>query len=217
MYFCDCAGSWAVEKRFLCSGAQASLLAQLAQACKHENCQDDSSILHLQSRRTTFTCPHGEEEYTFAEWDPKLYAVGEKPANGITITDYVNPTDSDCQQPAILNDVNSADPSEDILRCDCNALVLAMDGSTDSSVSVCDVTNNGANYPRLELTFDDPQDIVAVTFQNIGNGYTQFAYTTEAGLFAIVQIPNEGRYSPSVVNLTQQSVSPENVKVITVL
>ena len=52
------------------------------------------------------TCQHGEEEYTFADWAPKLYNKNDVPAPGITITGFTA-DDPACQQPAILNDTNS--------------------------------------------------------------------------------------------------------------
>ena len=192
-------------------------MAQLAQACKHENCQEDSSILQLQSRSTSFTCPHGEEEYTFEEWTPKLYAVGEKPANGITITNFMD-GDPSCQLIAILSDVNSGGSGQQILACDCNALVQASDGSSNALVQPCTARGNRLwGSPKIELTFDEPQDIVSATFQNVVVPFeTTFSYTNGADESVEIAVPNQGRSNPSVLDLTSETVKPQSVKRITV-
>ena len=82
-------------------------------------------------------------------------------APGITITGFTAEEER-CQQPAILSAANSGGESTDILACDCSALVMAAEGSTDASVGAC---AGGVLYafriderPTIELTFDQPQD-----------------------------------------------------------
>ena len=208
---------------FICGketdSVQASLLAQLAEACKHQNRQDDSSILQLQSRSTTFTCPHGEEDYTFADWVPKLYAVGDKPASGVTITNFLEGSPS-CQLIAILSDSNSGGSSgaAQILECDCNALIQAADDSSDASVNPCRARDNRLQgYPTIELTFDEPQDILSATFQNVVAPWsTVLSYTNSADETVEIPVPDQGRSNPSVVDLTEEIVRPQGVKIIKV-
>ena len=117
------------------------------------------------------TCPHGEEEYTFADWAPKLYTTDDVPANGITITGFTVDDGTNCKQPAILSDANSGGGSTDILACNCNALIMASDDSTDALAAPCSASNAvdpRFDYrPTIEMTFDEPQDIVEVTFYNV--------------------------------------------------
>ena len=183
---------------------QASCLAQLAWACKPGKCHEESGFLQLQSR-STMTCPHGEEEYTFKDWAPGLYTTGDVPDSGITITGFS--AGQGCLQPAILNADNDAEDSG-ILACTCNALVMAEQGSTNENVYAC---TRGSRFRQLiELSFQEPQDIVQVTFYN-ANADNAFFYTTSGGDTVEVSIPREGTGQPSVVDLTEQAIKPESV------
>ena len=178
--------------------------------------------MQRQSRRT-MTCPHGEEEYTFADWAPKLYTTDDVPANGITITGFTVDDGTNCKQPAILSDANSGGGSTDVLACNCNALIMAEAGSTDALAGACSggfaADRRTDSRPTIEMTFDEPQDIVEVTFYNVvvnsGPG-NQFLYTTTAGDTVTVDMPEQGRFNPSVVDLTQEEIKPESVTKIEV-
>ena len=164
------------------------------------------------------TCAHGEEEYTFADWLPRLYTTGSVPANGITITGFTA-EHSKCQQPAILSRSNSnGSPRDDeIMACDCNALIMARDGSDQARVGVCPLRlPSDSEIPTIELTFDEPQDIVEVTFFNADLPGNEFIYTTTAGETVVVTMPDAGISEPSVVDLTQEEIAPESVTKIEV-
>ena len=203
------------DLRFVVSAAcEASLCQQLAQACKQENCREDSSILQLQSHQNAMTCPHGEEEYTLSTWEPKLYTTGDVPAPGISIKQF---TPGRCKQPAILSSSNSqgvASQDQGILACSCSALVLATEASTNESVTVCGPSGKN-QFGEITLAFDDPQDILSVTFQNVQAGPLEsFYYTTTSDDVVQVEIPSVGYANPSVLNLANQEIKPQNVKEI---
>ena len=161
------------------------------------------------------TCPHGEEEYTLSTWAPKLYTTGDVPAPGITIKQF---WPGNCGQPAILSSANSpglASQDQAILACNCNALVLCRIGNTDESVTVCGSATKWTGDAGIALAFDEPQDILSVTFQNTevpGSAY--FTYTTTSDDTVQLVIPTGGYSNPSVLDLSQQEIIPANVKEI---
>ena len=175
-------------------------------------------MLHLRTNQTAMTCPHGEEEYTLATWEPKLYTTGDVPAPGITIS-QVWP--GQCQGPAILSsaNVNPAGTSQDqgILACDCSALVLARNTSTDDSVIVCGGAAGRQKWgerPGIALAFDEPQDILSVTFQSVGSDVAEFYYTTTSDDTVQVPVTISGYGISVVLNLAEQEIQPQNVKEI---
>ena len=211
---------WNSDKGSEFGVCQASCLALLAWACKRGNCHEESAVLQLQPRRES-PCLYGEEEYTFDDWASKLYARGESPVSGITITDYIT-TEPICQQPAILSDANSGGGSSTILACNCSALIFAEDGSSNSLVEACNAALAGPaqiqiqSRPEIELTFDQPQDIVEVTFYNVDWDFNEFQYTTTGDETWSVFMPVEGRFNPSVFDLTQEEIKAESVSKIQV-
>ena len=100
---------------------------------------------------------------------------------------------------------------------------MAEEDSTDASASACDGGNfrplqlGLAARPTIELTFDQPQDIVEVTFYNVDLiRFNDFQYTTTSGQTWSVAMPRNGFSNPSVRDLTQEQIKPESVKKIQV-
>ena len=173
---------------------------------------DASSILQV-ARRTGLTCAHGEEEYTLAEWERALYSEGDRPANGVTIVDFRAP-DSDCSQPGILIKPTSSPFNGDIEACDCKALVMVSPDTTPRSTRVC--TSTPAS--RISLEFDEPQDIVSVTFQSVAEDGSTFSYVTatEPGIAPsseIVNMPVNGFGQPSTADLDPPAQSVTDVEI----
>ena len=72
--------------------------------------------------------------------------------------------------------------------------------------------------PTIVLTFEEPQAIASVTFQNIQDtdAYdTVFSYETTDGSTNAVIIQPEGASQASTTSLTSQQVKPENVLKVT--
>ena len=185
--------------------------------------QGASSIMAKSA--ATLTCPHGEEEYTFSEWNTGFYSTGDPSGIGIEISGYsVGP--DECQKPAIMSPADYDEAASGlnipipILNCDCSALIMAKDEST---LQMC-TPSQGA--PRIELTFDVPQDITSVTFVGSVNGptsgyITTFTYQIDGTdefqrASHTVRIPQSGAQSlVSTVDLTQECLLPQNVKKVT--
>ena len=129
---------------------------------------EDTACL-LQSHRAqvrTTTCPHGVETYDFSTWEAKLYSKDEgPPEGGILITSFE--ATSNCLKPGIFNSKNGDASDQDILDCNCNALVMAEDGSTDDKIDDCNPS--GDDVPWIDLTFKEPQTILSVEFFDIEN------------------------------------------------
>ena len=141
---------------------------------------------------------------------------------GIEISGYsVGP--DECHKPAILgveDAMNNIPDNGPILLCNCRALSMAKDTNL-FSLSICE-GSQGA--PRIELTFDAPQDIVSVTFQGFVDGpsyITTFTYqidgTDESQRAShTVHIPmSEDLRLAHTVDLTQECLLPQNVKKVT--
>ena len=178
-----------------------------------------------QATSTQLTCPHGEEDYTLAEWNDGFYTTGDSPVPGITISGYSVGRD-DCHQPAILSSENAPRTDIDLfLRCNCRALAVAHTVDPDPLPYIC-APEEGA--PRIELTFDSPQDIVSVSFVNIDNGSPNFATTftyeieaDETGSRAShsVTIPPRVEESGQIyttVDISGECLLPKNVVRVTV-
>ena len=183
------------------------LVVQRTAACEPGSC-DASSILQVQAGRTGLTCAHGEEEYTLAEWSERfvLFTAGDRPANGITIVGFDAP-DSDCEQPALLFSRNSPVPTNDgILACDCKALVMATPLNSARSVVAC----NANPASKISLQFDEPQDIVSVTFQNVEEDGSTFTYVSGSSQ-ETVNIPVNGYGQASTEGLSSRATPAQSV------
>ena len=81
--------------------------------------------------------------------------------------------------------------------------------STNDAVKICD-----SGRSEIELTFDDPQTILDVTFFDVTK-ITKFTYIMEDGEEASVTIPAGGFGLPSTEDISgQQSPAPVDVKAI---
>ena len=187
-------------------------MVQPTAACEPGSC-DASSILQVQAAgRTALTCPHGEEDYTLADWTLALYSEGDRPANGVTITSYEAP-DPDCSQPGILMRATTTGTpvNNGILACDCRALVMVSDGNTYRNIWVC----NADPASKISLRFDEPQDIVSVTFQSVEEGGNTFTYTTVSPPFPSIEtvsMPINGRGVASTVDLSLRERPAQSVR-----
>ena len=89
---------------------------------------------------------------------------------------------------------------------------MAAEGSTDASASACQSSGS-----TIELTFDQPQDIVEVTFYNVVfRSGTEFQFTTTADDTLAITVPSAGRSNPSVIAFSDEEIKPESVKKIQV-
>ena len=179
--------------------------------------QQASSIIAKNTE--TLSCPHGEEEYNFSEWNDGFYTTGDKPATGgITISGYsVGP--DECHQPGIVSPANAFNSAQSFYVFVCNCKVLTM--VTDQSPSL-DVCRASQGVPRIELTFDAPQDIMSVTFRGVQDGLptgysTTFTYQIEGSdVSHTVTIPSGTSNAVSTVDLSEECLLPQNVKKVTV-
>ena len=175
----------------------------------------------VQATSTRLTCPHGEEEWTLAEWEDGYYTTGDSPALGVTISGFSVGLDT-CYQPAIISRGNS--DNREILNCDCKALVVA----TETEGNLLDVCNPEQGAPRIELTFDSPQDIVSVTFVNENeprpDRATTFTYEIEAEpgtqsrashtVTILPEIEESGQFN-TTVDISGECVLPQKVVRVT--
>ena len=115
--------------------------------------EDPACLLQSQKRQALreVTCSHESETYDFSTWEGKLYSAGMgPPEGGIRISSF-QPT-SDCLQPAIFTKENGDDTVGNLLDCNCNALVMAGSGSTDSNIDDCTLANK--QKPLIDLHRD---------------------------------------------------------------
>ena len=177
----------------------------------------------FQARSSPLSCPHGEEDYNLAGWQDGFYTTGDSPVPGITISGFTVGPDP-CHQPGILSRDNTrafGGPQE-IRECDCSAL-----GMTDeSSGTFLDVCSPEEGAPRIELTFDSPQDIVSVSFVVTPTGRRDFATTftyeieeepgTESRASHTVTIPPEADDEESnTLDIREECVLPQKVVRVT--
>ena len=173
--------------------------------------QGTSSI--MAKNAATLSCPHGEEEYNLSEWNDGFYKTGDQPATGITISGYsVGP--DECHQPAIVSPEN-AEINYNVFRCQCKGLTMVADDSP--SLKIC---RGFLGAPRIELTFDAPQDIMSVTFvgpsENEFTEYsTTFTYQIEGGASHTVTFPLVDDGQERSVDLSTECLLPQNVKKVT--
>ena len=203
-------------------------LQGLAHPEPQSDCQDDSSILQFHSGHDAkaLTCPHGEEEFTFADWNDGLYTTGNSPVPGVTISGFTVGPD-DCKQPAIVSPatrIRSSNPG--ISQCDCSALMMADTASPDDRgrLGRCR-PSKGA--PTVELTFDTPRDIVSVSFLNV-NDFIEPRYITTFTYMIphpdgstwnshTVTIPNSaGSPRSSTVDISTQCLLPSSVEKVSI-
>ena len=99
-----------------------------------------------------------------------------------------------------------------VLPCGCKLLLMA--GMPTNPLTSCDPRGG---RPEIELTFDEPQTILDVTFFNVQDMVSKFIYIMEDGEEVFVTIPMEGGGfgEPSKVDISrQQFPAPVNVKAI---
>ena len=173
----------------------------------------------LQSHKAqalTTTCPHGFETYDFSTWPAKLYATDDgPPEGGIKISSFQ--ATSNCLRPGIFNSTNGDDSDTDILACKCNALVMAEAGSTDNDIDDCKPGKN--QFPWIDLTFDEPQTILAVQFFDIEEtGNTKLTYTVTGGAEQTATVTKGGDGEPSPLDLSGlTNPAPINIEKIRLL
>ena len=115
-------------------------------------------------------CSQGVETYDFSQWDAKLYTTDEGlQQTGILITNY---RERECQQPAIFNSQVGPNSDSPVKACNCNALIMAADGSEEDDMDVCTSLDQA---PWIDLTFTEPQTILEVEFFNMVVSDTQAA------------------------------------------
>ena len=165
--------------------------------------EDTACLLqsHKAQAERTVTCSHGYETYDFSTWTAKLYSLDEgPPEGGISITNF---RERNCKQPGILNSQNAGDADDDILQCNCNALVMAGTDSTDGSIDDCSPDPDD-NAPWIDLTFTDPQTILAVEFFSIevGTGTYNVKYWVTDGTSKTATATAQGAGQSSPLELS---------------
>ena len=183
--------------RFECvSMALLALAALLGVQAEDTACLLQSQ--KAQALRTT-ECPNGYETYDFSTWEAKLYTAGQGPLEGgIEISSFDAPSNSACSQPGILDDSD-----DDILGCNCKALVMASFTSTDDDIAVCRVL--GDTFPWIELSFVEPQTILEVEFfdiRRIREGISITYWVTGGDSKSISLETAGGRNAPTPLDLS---------------